>query len=425
MFLSRLEALFRLSALRQSLILLALFLIISVLAWGGTYWLVQREMLIAVDERLSRRMDAAIEALAAGDVLPAPGDGEGASFMVQRGRDGFWTDPEEGDETRNLLRTTPYGRILLSENTERQEELRDILGAGMRVSLLGCIIVAGLAGIWMARRAQRRLDMITIGLANVAQGKLDKRIELDGNDDLSLVAGRINATTERLEKAMSDMRVQSSNIAHDLRTPLARLRARIETSLFALSEKDRAVTAEDLEGALDQIDRITGTFEALLRLARIESGAGKAGFARIELGTLVDEVTEMLGPVIEEAGQTLETDMTRPSAINGDRDMLVQLLANLIQNALRYGPTGQTITLRCHESLLSVSDQGPGIPFADRDHVLQPLYQGETTRQGEGYGLGLSLVRAIAELHDAELSLADGPKGQGLSATVRFSKMAD
>lgn len=423
MFSTRLEALFRLSALRQALVLLGLFLFISLIAWGGTYLLVWNEMLRAVDGRLSDRMEAAEMALAAGQPMPLPDLGETAELVASDRQDGFWTDPEQGNETRYLQRKTPFGTIRLSENTERQEELRDILAVGMRVSLLGCLVVAGLAGVWMARRAQLRLNKITNGLAVVAQGQLSTRIEVDGNDDLSLVAERINSTTERLEQAMLDMRVQSSNIAHDLRTPLARLRAQIETAQYALIEDGQAVSEVVLETALDQIDRITGTFEALLRLSRIESGAGREGFATVELRTLIEQVTEMLGPVIEEAGQTLEVNVTNPAAISGDRDMLFQLLANLMQNAMRYGPKGQRIALRCHDTLLSVSDQGPGIPFADRERVLQPLYQGETTRQGEGFGLGLSLVRAIAELHGAELSLADGPNGRGLSATVRFQKL--
>lgn len=423
MFSTRLEALVRLSALRQAVVLLGLFLLISLIAWGGTYWLVRSEMLRAVDGRLNDRMQVATAALAAGQPLPSPDVGETIELVNRHGRDGFWTDPEQGEETRYLQRETPHGILRLSENTERQEELRDILADGMLFSLFGCIFAAGLAGIWMARRTQQRLNTITDGLADVAQGRLNTRIDIDGDDDLSLVAGRINATTERLEQAMSDMRVQSSNIAHDLRTPLARLRAQIETAQFALVDDGKAVSEEVLDAALGQIDRITGTFEALLRLSRIESGAGREGFSTVDLSVLTREVIEIFGPVVEEAGQTLDVHMTNPAAISGDRDMLVQLLANLIQNALRYGPKGQCITLSCHDTLVSVSDQGPGIPFADRERVLQPLYQGEATRQGDGFGLGLSLVRAITELHDAELSLADGPNGMGLTATVRFPKL--
>ncbi|MEM1375397.1 MAG: ATP-binding protein [Pseudomonadota bacterium] len=427
MFLSRLDGFLRLSAVRQTLSLLALFSLISLLAWGGTYWLVQREMLRSVDARLIARMDDAVAALAAGDPLPPAEEGQTAAMAGPGPRDGFDTRdlPEGGIEMRYLLRTTAQGRILLGENTERQEELRDILAAGMQLSLVATLLVTSLAGLWMARRGQLRLNAISEGLVEVARGHLGTRIALDGRDDLSLLADRINATTARLDDAMTQMRVQSSNIAHDLRTPLARLRAQIESSLIAATERNQPVSPDVLAEALEQVDQITGTFDALLRLARIESGAGRAAFTPVDLGALAREVGETFGPVVEEAGQTLAVGATDAAHVPGDRDMLIQLLANLIQNALRHGADAQTITLHAHGPRLTVSDEGPGIPFAERENVLHPLYQGETTRQGDGVGLGLALVSAIAKLHEADLSLADGPNGRGLTVTVHFSNLAE
>lgn len=428
MSLNRLKGYLRLSAVRQTLWLLVLFGGITALAWGGTYWLVQREMLHAVDDRLSVRMQTTLMALEAGQPLPAPAPGQTATITTNDWRDGFLTvDPHSrGPEMRYLMQTTPHGRILLGENTERQEELQDILAGGMQVTLLVTLLATMLAGLWMARRGQSRVNTISAGLVSVAQGNLDTRIALSGpDDDLSLLAERINTTTDRLDHAMTQMRVQSSNIAHDLRTPLARLRAQIETSLIALSNQNRPVTPDDLGAALEQIDHITGTFNALLRLARIESGAGREAFVYFDLGTLANDVAETFGPVVEDANQSLILDITDAGQVTGDHDMLVQLLANLIQNALRYGPDGQEITLRVRGLRLSVSDQGPGVPFAEREKVLQPLYQGENTRQGPGFGLGLSLVRAISDLHKAELSLSDGPEGCGLTVTVQFPELTN
>ncbi|MEM8553486.1 MAG: HAMP domain-containing sensor histidine kinase [Pseudomonadota bacterium] len=419
---NRLSALLRLSAVRHTLWLLGLFSLITLAAWGATYWLVQREMLRAVDERLITRMETAASALNAGDALPPPGDGETAVLVAPQQNDGFETDDLEpdGTEMRYLLRTTPQGQIVLGENTERQEELRDILAAGMQLSLVATLLLTTLAGLWLARTGQQRLNTISDGLAEVAQGKLSQRITLSGQDDLSVLAARINATTARLEDAMTQMRVQSSNIAHDLRTPLARLRAQIEASLTAASEQDRGVNPEELTAALEQIDGITGTFEALLRLSRIESGAGRDAFKPISLRSLVETVAETFGPVVEDAGQSLTLEIAEPAFIEGDEALLIQALANLIQNALRYCADGQTIGLRVHGARLSITDEGPGIPLAEREKVLQPLYQGETTRQGEGFGLGLSMVRAISELHAARLSLSDGPGGKGLTVTLHF-----
>ncbi|MEM7021718.1 MAG: HAMP domain-containing sensor histidine kinase [Pseudomonadota bacterium] len=370
-------------------------------------------------------MAAAIAAMDAGEALPQPGEDQTASIVTADQRDGFQSvdmDPP-GPDMRYLLQTTEHGRVLLGENIQRQEELRDILAVGMQLSLLATLLATGVAALWMARRGQARLNVISAGLAEVAQGRLDTRITLDGQDDLSLLAKRINATTERLDNAITQMRVQSSNIAHDLRTPLARLRAQIETSLIAATEQGRAVSSEELGAALEQIDRITGTFDTLLRLARIESGAGREAFAPVDLRVVVEGVAETFGAVVEDMGQELRVEVEDAAQIRGDQDMLVQVLANLIQNALRHGAQEQTITLGVHGPNLCVSDQGPGVPFDEREKVLRTLYQGETTRQGEGYGLGLSLVRAIAELHGADLSLSDGPNGRGLSVCMRFPSL--
>lgn len=413
------------SAVRQALGFLLLFSAISIVAWGGTFYLVSREMQRNVDARLTESMDGAIASLDAGLDLSVSDRDETAAFVDDTVREGFRTEDLKGssDEVRYLVRTTSHGRLQLGENTERQEELRDMLAGGMQISLIATIFLTSLFGLWIARRSQERVNAISTGLAKVAQGDLSARITLDGNDDLSLLADRIDNTAARLETAMTQMRVQSSNIAHDLRTPLARLRAQLESNLLALIEHERQVEVDDLEDALEQIDRITGTFEALLRLARIESGAGRGSFQTVHLRDLITEIIDTYGPVVEEAGQTLEIAIEDTTAISGDHDMLVQLLANLIQNALRYGANNQTIRLQVHGPRLIVTDEGPGIPFDQRENVLQPLHQGEATRQGEGFGLGLALVRAISELHDAELSLSDGPNGRGLRVTVKFPRL--
>lgn len=425
MSLNRFSRMLRLSAVRQALGFLLLFSAISIVAWGGTFLLVSREMLRNVDARLTERMNTAIASLDADQGLPALDFGETASFVDDEAREGPRTEDLRGSsrEVRYLVRTTAHGRLQLGEDTERQEELRDILAAGMQISLLATIFLTSVFGLWIARRSQHRLNVIGTGLAKVAQGDLGARIALDGDDDLTLLADRIDSTTARLETVVMQMRVQSSNIAHDLRTPLARLRAQLETNLLALIERDRSVEADDLEDALEQIDRITGTFEALLRLARIESGAGRDAFKTVSLESLIGEIVDTYGPVVEEAGQTLEVAIDDPTSISGDHDMLVQLLANLIQNALRYGTANQTITIQVHGPRIIVTDEGPGIPFEERKNVLQPLHQGEASRQGEGFGLGLSLVRAISELHGAELSLSDGPHGRGLRVTVNFQRL--
>ncbi|MEO1704997.1 MAG: HAMP domain-containing sensor histidine kinase [Pseudomonadota bacterium] len=420
MFLSPVRRLLQLSTVRQTAVLLVLFCAISLLAWGGTYWSISREMLQAVDGRLTARMEEVAARVEATGTLPRMEDPRSVRWAETGWADGFVAldlAEGEGPDYRYLVRTTTLGRIAVGENFERQEELQDILRGGMQLAFLATLLLTLIAGVVLALRGQRRLRAINEGLVRVGRGALDTRIMLKGEDDLSLLAGRINTTVERLEQTMEQMRVQSSAIAHDLRTPLARLRAQIETNLEALADRNIPVAPDALEADLEQIDQITEIFDALLRLARIESGAGKERFQLVSLSDVVRHAAETFEPVVADAGQRLEAELEGSARISGDESLLLQLVANLIQNALRYGPEGQTIRLNCAGAELSVSDQGPGIPVADQERVLQPFYQATSTRQEEGSGLGLSLVRAIAELHDAELAFSEGP---GLTVCVRF-----
>ncbi|MEM9349078.1 MAG: HAMP domain-containing sensor histidine kinase [Pseudomonadota bacterium] len=428
MFLSRARELLRLSAVRQTLVLLALFYLISVLAWGVTYGLIYREMIQSVDARLASRMDEAVAEFRANQGFAPTQDGQSLGWAEDGWPDGFVainTPEAEGPDFRYFVRSMEFGRIAVGENVERQEELREILAVGMQVALAATLVLTILAGGLLARTGQRRLGQINAGLAQVGQGHLETRISLDGHDDLSLLADRINATVARLEDAMTQMRVQSSNIAHDLRTPLARLRAQIETNLAGLTEKGRPIEARDLEADLEQIDQINEIFDALLRLSRLESGVGRQAFQSVDLGELVRTIADTFEPVVSDAGQKLVWDLRDAATVQGDQSLLIQLVANLIQNALRYGAPAQDILIRVEGRRLSVVDEGPGIPESERGRILQPLIQGESPRQGDGFGLGLAMVRAIANLHEAKLSFDDGPGGRGLSVTVEFAKMTD
>ncbi|MEM9221873.1 MAG: ATP-binding protein [Pseudomonadota bacterium] len=437
---SRVRRLTRRSAIRLTLRLLLVFAAVATLASAGTYWLVEREITRLADARLEALRDEVLGAMETETPFPEPGFGQNVlivengtargqlPFAVPDRPDGVYYHDEEGErpEFRYLIHTAPNGaRIIIAENVERQDELLEILSGGLQLALIGALVAGAVAGMLFSRREQKRLDVIGDGLAEVAKGHLSRRIVLPGPaDDLALLSERINATTDRLERSVELMRTQSSNIAHDLRTPLARLRATIETSLIALTEEARPVDAEVLGEALEQIDRIIGTFNALLKLSRLESGAGREGFALLDLKTLAADLGAAFEPVAEAAGQTLAVTIGDPAKVRGDRDLLVQLIGNLVQNAVRHGARGQRVTLSVQGRVLTVGDQGPGIPLAERSKVLQPLYQLESARQGEGFGLGLSIVSAICDLCGASLSLSDGEGGRGLVVTVRFPQSA-
>ncbi|MEM8617543.1 MAG: methyl-accepting chemotaxis protein, partial [Pseudomonadota bacterium] len=206
----------RLTAMRQALILLALFSGITVIAWGSTYWLVSLETMRAVDDRLTARMALAQDAVNAGEALPIVGVGQTIELSQGNLSEGFLavdTEKAVGPDFRYLVRNTPQGQLVIGENVERQEELLELLAHGLRLSLAVSLVTTIGAGLWIARGSQARLSLINDGLGRVGSGDLSARISLGGSDDLRLIADRIDATTGRLEKVMTQMRVQSSNIA--------------------------------------------------------------------------------------------------------------------------------------------------------------------------------------------------------------------
>ena len=443
----RLCALSRRSAFRQSIGLLSIFSLITLLAWVGTYLLVVREIDRLMEQRLDDGAIAAVTVLDQSGILPAPSPGQVLALVgadkSRQGNDllqqvlltaplGYSRYDERGPHRPDwqlLVMDTKHGRLLIGEDVERLEEVTEILFNGLLIALTLSFSTAMLAALWIARRNQARIDKISQGLEYIAAGQLNEHILLaEPQDDLSLLAERINATTKQLQTLMTQMRSQTSNIAHDLRTPLARLRALIEEQYIALSMHKEPPSEQALASALAQTDRLVETFNALLRISRIESGARKSEFVSLNLGTLAQEVHATYMPVVEDKGQRLAISINQAAMVRGDKELLVQLLANLLQNALRYGAPDQTITLSVDGTRLSLTDQGPGIAAAERDKALQPLYQLDRERQGEGYGLGLAIVSAIADLHDARLALSegsDGIDGMGLCVTVEFANFTD
>lgn len=423
MFLNRLRQYWRLSAVRQAIWFLLLFSVISTVALGATFWLTYKEMINAVDDRLISRMETAVLTIESGGQLPAPDNGQSAELTKEYWPEGFQSVDvarKYGPDTRYLVRQIDDRYIVLGEGIDRQEEVLEILAGGMQVSMVFTLLASLGASLWMANRGQARLNQIADGLEKIGRGQLKTPIKLSGDDDVSLLANQINDTAKRLHVAIGQIKTQSSHIAHDLRTPLARLRLQLELNLNNLIEHDQPIPQGELEEAIEQIDQIDQIFDALLRLSQIESGAGRSLFAEIDLNDLVVKTYEAYEAVVADQGQLLVLEISHVDSVVGDADLLIQLLANLLQNALRYGAQSQRITINLDGYMLSVSDQGPGIPSEERESVLQPLYQGEAARQGDGHGLGLSMVKAICELHNADLSLSGGPNGRGLCVTVNF-----
>lgn len=288
------------------------------------------------------------------------------------------------------------------------------------------LIITGLAvagGALLASRVQRRLDGIAATMVDVSHGRLDTRIPLTGKgDDIDIVSSQVNAALDRLAGLVDGMKQVSANIAHDLKTPLNRLQMILEGAADKAAQ-DRDVSG-DLADARAEGHQINETFDALLRIAQIEAGARKARFTDVDLGLILQTIAEIYTDVAEDDGKSLSSVEQHQSAarIHGDPELLTQMFANLVENALRHCPPGTAINLSVTRQgervLASVADNGPGIPPDEREKVFQRLYRLDHSRSTPGNGLGLSLVRAIADLHGASIALDDC--GPGLAVVVSF-----
>lgn len=304
------------------------------------------------------------------------------------------------------------------------DDFSEIILTGFGWSALFVLVAAIAAGTWIASGLQRRLNEVTSTLHRVAGGDLSPRLAVSKRgDDLDVISGEINQTLGRLGALVEAMRQVSADIAHELRTPLNRLRIHIEGA--ARKEAIGAPAEDDLAAAIAQSEAIDQTFSALLRIAQIEAGARREKFAPVDLSDLLGNVGDIYAEVATDADQTLRCDLTEAAWVMGDKELLTQGFANLIENAIRHCPPGTAITcnLRVEGSAVTalVSDNGPGIPAGERDLVLRRLYRLEKSRTTVGTGLGLSLVKAVADLHGAELTLGDA--GPGLRAELKFARI--
>lgn len=304
------------------------------------------------------------------------------------------------------------------------DDLAEIILRGLGWAAVAVLFAAIAAGTLIASRLQRRLNAVTETLDRVASGDLSTRLGVTRRgDDLDVIADKINLTLSRLGALVEAMRQVSADIAHELRTPLNRLRIHIESA--ARHAAEGVPVEDDLAAAALQSEAIDQTFSALLRIAQIEAGARREKFAPVDLAAIMASVGEVYADVAEDAGQSLRSDITDAAWVMGDRELLTQAFANLIENAIRHCPPGTQIT--CAVGAIgtavtaSVTDTGTGIPAAERDLVLRRLYRLEKSRTTTGNGLGLSLVKAVADLHGAEIALGD--VGPGLRVEMKFPRI--
>ena len=328
------------------------------------------------------------------------------------------SETEENTSDARKARALPFRlpggfNLLVGRDMQELEAIQQLI---VRTLSWGLAITAALGlvgGVTMSRTLLRRIDAVNSTSKEIMSGDLSRRIPTRGtDDDFDQLAGNLNDMLDRIQNLMESVRQVSDNIAHDLKTPLTRLRNRLEE----LGQDPEHRGDERIEDAIGEADRLLSTFSALLRIARVEAGQGKKAFVPVRLRDLLEDVVELYEPLTEDRLQTLEMSVQRDFTVNGDRDLLFQAFANLIDNGIKYTPQGGDIRVSLQatpsgQPSITVRDGGPGIPPQAREQVFKRFVRLEESRTTPGNGLGLSLVKAVADLHGASIDLGGDTKG--------------
>ena len=312
--------------------------------------------------------------------------------------------------------------LLVAQDQRRLESIRALIDRAALWALLGGLALALLGGVLMSSSVMGRIDAINRASRQIMTGRLQSRMPLRGvNDEFDQLSENLNAMLDRIDSLIEGVRSVADNIAHDLRTPLTRLRGRLE-NLTGRPGLDDDLRVE-LGSAITEADHLLATFRALLRIARIESGTHDREWADVEIGPLLDDAWELYQAVGEEKSIVVHL-VNGGGTLHGDRDLLFQALCNLLDNAVKYSPPGSEVTLTGSDAgnalEISVADRGPGVPVAERDKVMDRFYRSAAVASVPGSGLGLALVKAIAHHHGGQLVLTDN--SPGLRATLHLPK---
>jgi signal transduction histidine kinase len=274
------------------------------------------------------------------------------------------------------------------------------------------LILSAAGGMILSRNFLGRMDAVANTCRAIIASNFSDRVPTRGTrDEFDRLAGAINEMLDRIADLVVNLRQVSNDIAHDLRTPLTLLRHRLEQA------RASARTPEDYSRVVDDAitvsDRLLAIFSALLRIAQIESGMRRSAFTQIELGALLQELAEIYRPVSEDSGHPFVVNLEGPVTVQGDRELLLQLFANLIENAINHTPPGTQITLALSRAgcVASVADMGAGVPPEYLSDLFKRFFRLEQSRSTPGHGLGLALVAAIADLHDADVRVRDNSPG--------------
>jgi len=434
----------RSGAVRIAALFLGLFTLTVVTAFAATYVLVRGEIIghlrsnilsvtDSIAERLPYEAPDAVLASARQQRVAALFNADGSLVFGDRGLPPLvgW---REISAKHIALREAPkhrsdtvlvYGRsvgdrtLVVGEGMDVVEDSGEAVTSGLLWSLAFVMVAGFIGAAIIAWRVDRRLGRAELALAAYASGEMSRRLPVAGSgDELDRVAISVNAVLDRLAALIETTRQITVDAAHDLKTPMTRLLHRL-----AEAEGDSADGAKTvLRAAATDAKQIISTFDALLRIAEIEAGARRARFELLNISEVLETVADAYSPDVEEAGQRLETKIVPKLHVIGDRDLLTQAFADLVENAIRHAGKGALICLMAVKSGPNVeamlSDSGPGVPEVDRERILKRFVRLEASRSTPGTGLGLTLVNAIADLHNARLELSDNDPG--LRVTISF-----
>jgi len=318
----------------------------------------------------------------------------------------------------------PSGLVLVvGRDVVERRGFTAIIFQGFVFGVLGILVLSVVAGAITARRVLRRIDAINATSSTIMTGNLSERVPVTRrNDEFDGLATNLNAMLDRIEGLMQGMKEVTDNVAHDLKTPLTRLRNKAESSL-----RDGASTDEQreaLETTISESDKLIRTFNALLMIARAEAGAPSGALTDVDVSAVAADVAELYGPVAEDEGMTLTANVTEGIHLRANRELLGQALVNLVDNAMKYGKHGAdgatrialAVRRQADRVLIEVADNGPGIPPEDRERVLERFVRLEKSRTEPGSGLGLSLVAAVARLNRGTFRIEDN--GPGVRAVI-------
>jgi signal transduction histidine kinase len=441
----------RTTTFRSTLIVAGAFILCTVLLFGFVYWqtvvylMTKNDLLITqelrvfvantpaqrlqeIDDRLRKdperikvaglfgndghRVAGNIESLPTGIAPDVPAD---AVVVRLDGSD------REFQKVRIAAHPLPSGEtMVIGRNIDEIGQIADIVLRALALGLLPAIVLAVAVGIVLSLRARRRIMEVNQRIQRIVTGDLRERLPIrNNNDPFDQLAVGVNGMLGEIEALIHQIAGVGNDIAHDLRTPLTRVRVRLERG------RARAATLDELRAVVDHsiagLDQSLAIITALLRIAEIEHSRRLEGFGQVQLAPLVREVGDLYEPIAEDKHVTLHVEVADEATVHGDRDLLFEAVANLVDNAVKFTPEGGRVELglrhRDGESVIQVKDTGPGIPEAEREAVLRRFYRSDKSRNTEGLGLGLSLVAAIVKLHGFRFTIAAAP---GCTTEIAF-----